>query len=262
MTGYACTSYNAYYYQCVPGTATTSVVSSTSSGSSSPASTTSTTASSTNISTSSSSSASPTTTAPATTSTSGTGATGSGTPTTLLSGWYWIRAVESPYYHSYLQTQPTAAPGDGVLDAGATAGQFNILDGQLVYNTGGGAADGALYMSVEDPADTSQRALRTWFNTTENTYGTFAFSGDTVTWQDPDVPDRNEGAFYVCPSNSTSGSENALFVNTGAYDYDTPSGCYGVDVSLPRAWMFRPFNIFSSLSPSARVMKSGQLLFD
>lgn len=115
------------------------------------------------------------------------------------------------------------------MDSYETAGQFNIVDGQLVYNTGSGTTD-ALYMNVEDPTDKTQRALATWFNATENTYGTFAFSGDTVTWTDPDVERPNTAAFYVCPDNSTA--ENALFVNTGAYLYETPSGCYDVDVSL------------------------------
>lgn len=125
-----------------------------------------------------------------------------------------------------------------MLDGPSTAGQFNIIDGQLVYDTGGGAASGALYMQVEDPADKTQRALATWFEATANTYGNFSFSGDTVTWVDPDVARGNTAAFYVCPSNSSSSSaggavaENALFVNTGAYDYETPSGCYDVDVSF------------------------------
>lgn len=142
--------------------------------------------------------------------------------------------METPFYHSYLQTLPTATPGDALLDSGSTAGQFNIIDGQLVYNTGSGTTD-ALYMWVEDPSDTTQRTLKTWFNTTENTYGTFVFSGDTVTWVDPDISNRNAGAFYVCPANSTTG-ENSLFVNTGAYAYDTPDGCYDVDVR----WTTRP----------------------
>ncbi|KAK7747357.1 hypothetical protein SLS53_001611 [Cytospora paraplurivora] len=156
--------------------------------------------------------------------------TGSETTTpTLSSDWYWIRGVETPYYHSYLQTLPTATPGTALLDSYETAGQYNIIDGQLVYNTGSGTTDDALYLHVEDPADKSQRELATWFNTTENTYGTFAFSGDTVTWTDPDVTRPNTAAFYVCPGNSTTG-ENALYVNTGAYLYDTPSGCYDVDI--------------------------------
>ncbi|KAF3761447.1 hypothetical protein M406DRAFT_234321, partial [Cryphonectria parasitica EP155] len=152
--------------------------------------------------------------------------TPSGT-STLSSGWYWIRAVETPYYHSYLQTLPTATPGDALMDSPLTAGQFNIIDGQLVYNTGSGTDD-ALYMWVEDPADKTQRALLTWFNSTENTYGNFSFSGDTVTWVDPDVDRGNTAAFYVCPDNTTGA--NDLYVNTGAYDYETPSGCYDIDI--------------------------------
>ncbi|KAL1871629.1 hypothetical protein Daus18300_004629 [Diaporthe australafricana] len=155
---------------------------------------------------------------------------GSGTPTTLLSGWYWIRGVESPYFHSYLQALPTASPGTALLDSYLTAGQFNIIDGQLVYNTGSGAAAGALYLNVEDPADKTQRALATTFKATKNTYGSFAFSGDTVTWTDPDVARPNTAAFYVCPGTSAAGA-NALYINTGAYLYQTPSGCYDVDVS-------------------------------
>lgn len=95
-------------------------------------------------------------------------------------------------------------------------------------------------MWVEDPADKTQRALATWFNSTASPYGNFSFSGDTVTWTDPDVARPNTAAFYVCPGNSSTedagaaaagGGENALFVNTGAYLYETPSGCYDVDVS-------------------------------
>lgn len=168
------------------------------------------------------------------TSTAGSGSgSGTGTPTTLLSGWYWIRGVESPYFHSYLQALPTARAGTALLDSYLTAGQFNIIDGQLVYNTGSGTAN-ALYLNVEVPADKTQRALLTTFKTSKNTYGAFAFSGDTVTWADPDVVRPNTAAFYVCPGKSAAG-ENALYINTGAYLYQTPTGCYDVDVSLIRA---------------------------
>lgn len=164
------------------------------------------------------------------TGTSGSGGSGAGTPTTLLSGWYWIRGVESPYFHSYLQALPTARAGTALLDSYLTAGQFNIIDGQLAYNTGSGTTN-PLYLNVEDPVDKTQRALATTFKATKNTYGTFAFSGDTVTWTDPDVARPNTAAFYVCPGTSAAG-ENALYINTGAYLYQTPSGCYDVDVSF------------------------------
>lgn len=218
---------SAYYAQCYPGATTSSAAPSTSTAASSsrPASTTSSRASTTTVSTSRST----TTLTTSATSTAGSGSS-PGTPTTLLSGWYWIRGVESPYFHSYLQALPTARAGTALLDSYLTAGQFNIIDGQLVYNTGSGTAAAPLYLNVEDPADKTQRALATTFETTKNTYGTFAFSGDTVTWTDPDVVRPNTAAFYVCPGTSASG-ENALYINTGAYLYQTPSGCYDVDVS-------------------------------
>lgn len=217
---------SAYYAQCYPGAATSSAApSSTAASTSTPASTTSSRPSTSAVTTSRS------TITTLTTSATGTGGSGSGsgTPTTLLSGWYWIRGVESPYFHSYLQALPTASAGTALLDSYLTAGQFNIIDGQLVYNTGTGTTN-ALYLNVEDPADKTQRALATSFKATKNTYGTFAFSGDTVTWTDPDVARPNNAAFYVCPGTSATG-ENALYINTGAYLYQTPSGCYDVDVS-------------------------------
>jgi hypothetical protein len=158
---------------------------------------------------------------------------GSGTPTTLLPDWYWIRGVESPYFHSYLQALPTR-PGTALLHSYLTTGQFNIVGGQLVYNTATGAGGAPpLYLNVEDPADKTQRALATTFETTKNTYGSCAFSGDTVTWTDPDVARPNAAAFYMCPGKSASG-ENALYINTGAYLYQRPRGCYDVDVSWLR----------------------------
>lgn len=219
---------SAYYAQCYPGAATSPpATSSTAASTSHPASTTSSRTSTTAASSSSSSSRVTTTLTTSATSAAGSGS-GPGTPTTLLSGWYWIRGVESPYFHSYLQALPTARAGTALLDSYLTAGQFNIVDGQLVYNTGSGGSP--LYLNVEDPADKTQRALATTFSADKNTYGTFAFSGDTVTWADPDVVRPNTAAFYVCPGKSASG-ENALYINTGAYLYQTPSGCYDVDVS-------------------------------
>lgn len=140
---------------------------------------------------------------------------------TLVSGWYYVRAVAEPNFHSYLQTQPTGVPSDAFLDDPANAGQFNIIDGQLVYYTGTG---GELYLHVENPEDKTQRTLETWFETVENDYGAFAFQGDTVTWHVDDIARPNEAAWLVC-------GEQQLFVNTGAYAYDTPAGCADQTVS-------------------------------
>ncbi|KAI1460265.1 hypothetical protein F4805DRAFT_388330 [Annulohypoxylon moriforme] len=142
----------------------------------------------------------------------------SGPGTTLQAGWYWIRAVASPNYHKYLQTKPANAPGTAVLESYTTAGQYNVKDGQLVANTGEGSAP--LYLHVEKPADTANppRTLATSFNETENDFGTFEFQGDALTWSVPEVKRQNLAAWLVC-------ANQALFINTGAYGYQTPSGC-------------------------------------
>jgi hypothetical protein len=49
------------------------------------------------------------------------------------------------------------------------------------------------------------------FETTQNTFGTFMFSGDAV-----DRP--NDAAWLVC-------ANQQLFINLGAYDYLTPARC-------------------------------------
>jgi hypothetical protein len=147
--------------------------------------------------------------------------TGTSPGSTLVSGWYWIRAVAPPNFHSYLQSKPTGLPSDAYLDAASNAGQFNVVDGQLVYNTGAG---GELYMHVENPEDKTQRTLKTWFSEEENDYGEFGFQGDTLTWHTSDIARPNEAAWLVC-------EDQQLFVNTGAYAYDTPAGCADQTVS-------------------------------
>ncbi|MCV5090902.1 hypothetical protein OFC13_30195, partial [Escherichia coli] len=59
------------------------------------------------------------------------------TPTVLESGWYWIRAVSAPNFHKYLQGGASSAASSNqtaLLEDHTTAGQFNIIDGQLVFN--------------------------------------------------------------------------------------------------------------------------------
>ncbi|KAK6082684.1 hypothetical protein SCUP234_00391 [Seiridium cupressi] len=139
-----------------------------------------------------------------------------GPGTTLQSGWYWIRAVVAPNFHKYLQTNPAYKPGVAILESYTTAGQFNVQDGQLVANTGTGSDP--LYLNVERPADLTQRALSTWFNATENAFGTFVFQGDALTWSTPDIQRQNLAAWLVCDG-------QMLYINTGAYGYQTPTGC-------------------------------------
>ena len=57
-----------------------------------------------------------------------------------MPGYYWIRAVEAPNFHSYLQGAPTSTPspgpGDAYLLAASKAGQFNVVDGLTFMNNG------------------------------------------------------------------------------------------------------------------------------
>ncbi|OIW22763.1 hypothetical protein CONLIGDRAFT_687181 [Coniochaeta ligniaria NRRL 30616] len=52
-------------------------------------------------------------------------------------------------------------------------GHFDIVSGQLVHTCRDGVAP--LYITVEDPADKTERKLQTRFDMTRNGYGTFAF---------------------------------------------------------------------------------------
>ncbi|KAK1705198.1 hypothetical protein BDP67DRAFT_416639, partial [Colletotrichum lupini] len=150
-----------------------------------------------------------------------TDAVGSGSvPTTLVSGWSWIRAVASPNFHSYLQAKPTGTPSKAYLDSPSSAGQFKVEDGQLVHLTG----SSPLYLNVENPTDKTQRKLETWFSASKGTYGTFAFQGDTLTWSTPDISRPNVAAWLVCENQE-------VFINTGAYLYQTPVGCFDQTVS-------------------------------
>ncbi|KAL0468016.1 hypothetical protein QR685DRAFT_480503 [Neurospora intermedia] len=139
------------------------------------------------------------------------------TPTTLQPGAYWIRAVVPPNYHKYLQTKPANLPGTAILDSYTTAGQFNIVDGQLVNKV---VSNPPLYLWVEEPPTNSSppRTLATWFNTTRNPFGTFAWQGDSLTWSVASIKRQNVAAWLVCEGQK-------LFVNTGAHGYQTPSGC-------------------------------------
>ncbi|KAL2022147.1 hypothetical protein VTK56DRAFT_5976 [Thermocarpiscus australiensis] len=114
-------------------------------------------------------------------------------PTTLEPVAYWIRAVVPPNYH-----------------------KSTFVDGQLVNKL----SSPPLYLWVEEPADNAnpQRTLAAWFNTTQNPFGTFAWQGDALTWSVPSINGQNVAAWLVC-------EKQALFVNAGAYAYQTPAGC-------------------------------------
>ena len=142
------------------------------------------------------------------------GSTASGPGTTLQSNYLWIRAVEAPNFHKYLQTKPVYTPGLAIMDSYTTAGQFQIVSGQLVQLI---ASGGLLYANVEQNT-TAAVKLAVSFNTTKNTFGTFAFSGDAVQWSTPDIKRPNLSAWLVC-------GNQQLYINLGNYGYLTPAGC-------------------------------------
>ncbi|KAK4173747.1 hypothetical protein QBC36DRAFT_219953 [Triangularia setosa] len=214
--GWQCTTYNPYYAQCVPAATSTSAVSPTPVSSSSRI----ITSSSRVITTLTTITTAPSVTTPTT------GGSGPGpvvtvpTPTTLQSGWYWIRAVATPNYRSYLQPQPTSTPVPraAVLANSNTAAQFQLASGQLIQNNFANSPN--LYLNVENPADKTQRRLKTWFDTTPNAYGTFGWQGDTLIWTVSDINRPNSAAWLVC------GDNKEVFINTGAFLWDTPAGCF------------------------------------
>ena len=137
--------------------------------------------------------------------------------------WYWIRAVESPNFHKHLQTDPEYTTGTAILDDHTTAGQFNIINGQLVELIDP-AKGTQLYANVQQPADSSVTKLAMTFEATPNSFGTFSFSGGAVQWSVPSISRPNPSAWLVCAAQQ-------LFINLGAYDYNTPAGCADETVS-------------------------------
>jgi hypothetical protein len=219
VSGYHCVVVNDYYSQCQPG------------GGDNPAPSTPAGVSS----------------APPSTTTGGSTSTGTGPGTTLQSGYYWIRAVEAPYFHYYLQSQTLYTSGNAVLGSYTTAGQFQVVDGQLVQlvSSPGGTAQ-LLYGNVATNTSYNGRmfigcvqfegvlthmpeALQVTFSTSKNTYGTWGWQGDGLTWSTPDIKRPNSIAWYICTN------DHLVYLNLGAYLYNTPSGCSDETVScLPR----------------------------
>ncbi|KAG8843044.1 hypothetical protein FRB96_004382 [Tulasnella sp. 330] len=210
ISGWCCVYSNAYYSQCLQtgcsASTTTPTVTLPVRSSTTPFSTTTST-----------------TTKGTTTSSSSTPVTGTSTATTpittLLPGWLWLRADEEPYFHQYMRSVNSYAPGDVILGNYTTGGQFQIVNGQIEHYLPSG---GLLYVNVKPPANSTVTYIGMYFATTPNTFGTFAFSGDAVTWSVASIARPNTGAFYVCPDPVEG---NLLYINLGAYDYMTPTGC-------------------------------------
>ncbi|KAF7292992.1 4-O-methyl-glucuronoyl methylesterase [Mycena indigotica] len=194
-SGWTCVYSNAYYSQCLMGTASTTT------------SRTTTVIPPTSGSTSKSSSS--------TLSSTPTGP--SGPSTTLAPGYSFVRAVEDPNFHKYLMSQVVNTASTAVLGDYTKAAQFQIVNGQLIQNAGGTN----LYAVVTPPANSSVAYLAVSWSTKPDTLGTFVFSGDSLEWSSPSVKRQQNNAWLVCPSNNTL----FVYINLGAYGYMTPAGC-------------------------------------
>lgn len=95
--------------------------------------------------------------------------------TTLQDGYYWIRAVEEPYFHYYLQTKPLYSASTALMGDHTTAGQFQITDGQLeaLIDTDGSL----LYLNVGQVNGTDDTKLPVTFEETKSDLGTFEWQG-------------------------------------------------------------------------------------
>ncbi|ORY12371.1 hypothetical protein BCR34DRAFT_600748 [Clohesyomyces aquaticus] len=197
-----CVVINDYYSQCQPGAAPPAA---------------STTKPSTTLKTVTSSGAVLTgSSAPTTTGS----VAGKGPGNELQTGYYWIRAVEAPNFHKYLQSKPLYATGTAVLGDYTTAGQFQVVGDQLVQLVSGPGEkpEKLLYGVVGPERLINNLSLAVSWSATPNTYGKFAFQGDGLTWTVAGISRPNAAAWYVC-------SGQQLYINLGNYLYGTPSGC-------------------------------------
>ena len=138
---------------------------------------------------------------------------------TLQTGYYWIRAVAAPNFHKYMQTSPVYTAGPALLGASTSAGQFQVVDGQLVQLVSSpGAPTKLLYANVSEKRVINDMSLAVQFSETKNTYGVFKWGGDDLQWNVEGVQRPNRSAWYVCEG-------QRLYVNLGNYAYGTPAGC-------------------------------------
>jgi hypothetical protein len=118
-----------------------------------------------------------------------------------------------------MQTSPLYSTGSALLGDYTTAGQFQVVDGQLVQLVSApGEATKLLYGVVSETRYINDNSLSVTFSETKNTYGKFAWQGDGLTWTVAGISRPNASAWYVCTGQK-------LYINLGNYLYQTPSGC-------------------------------------
>jgi hypothetical protein len=101
-----------------------------------------------------------------------------------------------------------------------TAGQFQVISGQLVQlvSAPGATPVTLLYGVVSQERYLNNLSLSVTWSEAKNTYGTFGWQGDGLTWSEPGIERPNAIAWYVCTG-------QVLYINLGNYAYGTPAGC-------------------------------------
>ncbi|TDL21807.1 hypothetical protein BD410DRAFT_771148 [Rickenella mellea] len=164
---------------------------------------------------------------PATTTTEPTTTSDPPTPTatagplgaTLLPGNFWVYSDEAPNFQWYLQSSVSGAASPAVVGDSTTAAQFQLVNGQVVQQLGAG---NVLYLNVDTSGVASGATyIPTFFAATPNPNGTFGFQGNGLTWTSAGISRPFLGAFLAC---ETPGYP-AIYINLGAYGYNTPLGC-------------------------------------
>jgi hypothetical protein len=108
-----------------------------------------------------------------------------------------------------MQTSPLYSSGSALLGSYTTAGQFQVVSGQLVQLVSApGEAPKLLYGVVSETRYINDNSLSV----------TFAWQGDGLTWTVAGVSRPNASAWYVCGGQK-------LYINLGNYLYQTPAGC-------------------------------------
>lgn len=119
-----------------------------------------------------------------------------------------------------MQSKPLYSPSPAVLGDYTTAGQFQVIDGQLVQLVSGPGETPQkhLYGVVSETRYINDNSLSVTFSESKNTYGAFAWNGDGLVWNHPDIKRPNAAAWYVCEGQK-------MYINLGNYLYQTPAGC-------------------------------------
>lgn len=96
-----------------------------------------------------------------------------------------------------MQSKPLYATGPAILGDYTTAGQFQVVSGQLVQLVSGAGEkpEKLLYGVVSETRYINNNSLSVTWSEEKNTYGTFKFGGDDLQWSGPGITRPNPSAW-------------------------------------------------------------------